>query len=252
MRQLWLAIGLVGCGDSGNKTADAQLDGPAHGDAAIDAPAFVPGAAMSHTLFLQTEGVLLVLGNSDATMNKSPLLTSDQTLASWRGSDAQRTTELAGIVTQMRTVLAPYHIDVVTTRPALGPYDMIIATDTLPQSIGLPAQTFAVTESPAAGCNTIPSKVAIMFPGQFGTMFTSMVANFIANESIAMFGFTNGVPASNLAGDCMCFSGSACGGPSTACTIGGPNTPIDPAMKCGDNAPTMDENAIFLAAFGPH
>ncbi len=248
-------------------------DNPKHVDAAVkaidarlvDAPmADAPGGpadagrtiplAKSHTMFLQTEGVTVTPGSDDATTNKSSIPSAAATLQPWLVGDVDRATKIAQQAALIAGILAPYNISVVTTRPAAGPYDMIVITDDTAVKLGLNAGIGAITDT---GCDMNASDVGFVFPKLLGGAPFTNVLDYDALEAISMFGLQNGIPITTGPSDCMCLADQHCGMDLTqACTIGGAHTPIDKANggagTCGVADATMDEASVFLAAFGPH
>src|SRR5262249_3541653 len=135
---------LVGCGDDSTAPGDAAIDASVI-DAAIDAPIDGPGgnadagplcapsdggAVGTHTLFLNFEGVTITRGGTgcqnDATRNCSFIATADTVVTQFAATAANRQMLLDDIVSNMYQQLAPYSINLVTTRPASGPYKMIV------------------------------------------------------------------------------------------------------------------------------
>lgn len=248
-----VVIALIGaCGDSSTGSVDAATQHDAPGDSAGSGSGSGSGSgtALTHTLFLETEGVMVTPGADDATTNTSSIPAHAAMLNPWRMGDAQRTTEIAALQAQIAGILAPYDITVTTTRPASGTYHEVIITDAQGIAIGLSgAQPAAMVLG--STCNAIAAPVSFVFAGAFGTTYDQTMLDAITRFTIAMFGNTGGVPQSNKTGDCMCYSGSACSG-TALCTIGGANTPVNTSLgACGAGA-TMDEDAAWKAAFGAH
>ena len=237
----WALVLLVACGGDDVATvpiADGGIisDPDGGADAAIGG-----GSALSHTLFVNAEGVSVTSGADDATANTSSVVGNGATLAKFLATDAQRATKIADIKTQLDGILSPYHVTVTLTRPAAGPYDMIVLTDDSSAKIGLAAGTAAVVSTT---CNTADSVVGFSFGGTD--------RNLVARDTIAMLGITAAIPTSNKAGDCMCLADSACATLAAPCTIGHAGTAVSATASCPASGATMDENALFLASFGAH
>lgn len=117
------------CGDDGNNPPpDAAAP-----DAAPDAPpAFdceTSPATGTHKVFLQFEGATLSPAEiSDATQDLSALISGDDpaTIPAWRADDPEREAHIQAVVCSLRETLFPYDVEVVTTRPASGEYEMIV------------------------------------------------------------------------------------------------------------------------------
>jgi hypothetical protein len=253
MKKVLMVATLAACGSSNNATVDAPVTHD--GTVALDAPK-TTGNAKSHTLYLNTEGVSVTAGADDATMNKSSIIGAPATLMPFLVGAAGRDTRLAEIATQIETTLAPYGVTVVTTRPATGPYDMVVVTDDTGAKL-TPSLASAGSITPTT-CNSAASVVSFIFPVAFTGTSPAQVRNLVANQAIAIFANNAGVPISTTTGDCMCYVASSCVAPSenAICTIGGATTAVDQSNSgieaCGDTSPTMDEAAKFLAAFGNH
>jgi hypothetical protein len=229
-----LALLALGCsGGSGTGVPDAS------GIDQMPADARVPQPAKTHTLYLHTEGIVLTPGEDDAINNKSAIVTQSVALAAFLQGDPDRQMKIDEIVLQLRDIVAPYDITIVSTRPTAGDYSMVVLTDDMASKVGLDAQLTAVTRS---SCNQRSAPVAFEF-GYFGR-------DYAARNAIAMFADQAAIPFSKLRGDCMCFSHLVCS-VTMPCTIGGPDTPIDPDAGCATGETTMDEAALFLAVFGP-
>jgi hypothetical protein len=261
MRSTWLLLlCMAGCGDDGATPVDAPGgDGPA--DSAPDAPGFNCATASSgtHKVFLALDGVTLTRAAvSDAPMNKTVLITGSAqmaTIAPWRMGDANRGAQIQEVVCAVRQSLARFDVDVVTSRPASGAYEMIViggkATDF---GIAVPANTAVamvatndcmnnnqldvgwVAETPA------PSMPAVTLP-PIDT----------ANLAVAALGIGDGLAASKSVTNCMCPAGSNepqnCSG-TNACEL----TNASPIPSGGNycNAPgaTEDQIAKLTARYG--
>src|SRR5207247_781962 len=101
-------------------------------------------------------------------------------------------------------------------------------------------------------CNGTASVVSILFGPTFSGLTTAQQKDTMATYSIAQFGIEAAIPFSKKPQDCMCYADQACVTPTAACTIGGAGTTIDTILTCNVSGTTMNEGALFLAAFGPH
>jgi hypothetical protein len=135
-----LVMACAGCGDDAAHpdalqlpdAAPADAPGP---DAAPDAPtAACPnpstdaGGGGTYTVYLNADGVTLTKSNCDnATTNCTHLIMQSQAVVPpFMNGAANRDSVIAEIAAHIEEVLLPYSIDVVTTRPASGPYYMIV------------------------------------------------------------------------------------------------------------------------------
>jgi len=241
MRAIFASVLVVvaACGDDGGSAADAPHPDPAI-DAAIDAP---PPTALTHTLFLATEGVAVTPGADDATANTTSLVPQAVTIGAYLVGASDRDTQIATLASDLAAVVAPYDITVTTTRPAAGPYTMVIATDDPSTGVvGTGGVTF-ITPQTCTPADESASEIGIVFG------FAGRTGFDVEHDAIAMFGSLQQIPGTAKPGDCMCWN---CGLFDATCTIGGAATPTAPGgPNCG-GAQTIDEQAAFLATFGPH
>jgi hypothetical protein len=245
----WCVV-LVACGGGGGGggavdarpgTADAASSDSARSDAPVTTSAPV------HTLFINTDGVTLMPGNDDATTNQSGLASHATTLAPWMMNDAARATKIGGMLTEVQTILAPYDITVVGTRPSTGDYDMFVITDSDATGLGFSAGQGGIA---TVRCGAFARAIAVQFAPPYASEPEAQRLHTFGAYAIATFGVYSGIPQSNVYGDCMCYTGQQCGQINAACQIGGAGTAV---FAGGCNSPaTMDEKARFLAAFGAH
>lgn len=235
--RIWIVLALlVACGDEGPGTPG---DAPPAEDAP---PSDALTMAASRTLFVAFDGGMVMPGNDDATAGTSTLVTVAATLPPYLQNDPQRATKLDAIVSQLTTILGPYDIDIVTTRPAAAPYHMILFTSAAPSAIGSTSGGSALV---TPTCNQSASVIGFVFGGGM-----ELPRDVAVRNTIAMFGLFGGVPLTVTAGDCMCLIGTACANVAAPCKIGGAGTMVTTgAGSCGFSG-TVDEAAIFLARFG--
>jgi hypothetical protein len=219
MRSLWHVLLIIGCGDGSH--------------------------AHARTLYLNFEGAALATGRDDASQNRSEIALSPTTLSSYLGSDANRAMKISAIAAEVATILAPFDVEVVMARPTSGPYMMVVTTDAASDALGL----IPLLAASSVECGAVDSPVAFIFGSG-----TEQPIHSVSTDTIAMLGLSMlGVPTSAVPDDCMCFSDANCTfPPDRPCSIGGPGTAISAAKPgCATTATVMDENALFLAGFGP-
>lgn len=242
---LILAISAVAaCGGGGG---GSPPDGPQLIDAAPDVPAgcdqIVGG---THKVFLNFDGVALQPGTTSAMTNTTSLLDEAHTVPAWRPNDPARDTAIAAVICDARLTLQQFDVDVVTTRPATGPYTMIViggaATD-----LAMPAGVQALAELDCM--RTRAADVAwISQYWQGNATSTEIEPRSMAQLIAGSIGIFNGVDGSTTAGDCMCGWGNLCMlQPSNICTFGAAST-ADP-MYCSTTA-TQDEVGALRTAYG--
>jgi hypothetical protein len=194
------------------------------------------------TVFLNFEGVTLQPGAEDATANTAGFFETPQTMQPYKSTAADRATQIAAITTSVKAILAPFDLEITTTRPTTGPYDMLVFGGSS-QDVGL---TSGVDGIAAIDCLDLnPSNIVLLF----GDAFPVTAPDVIASLSVTALGITNGIPTSTVDNDCMCWGGGGCS-QSGRCTVGGANTAITPDNGCANGATKMDEHARFVAAFG--
>src|SRR6267142_6748504 len=110
-RSAWILLFLAGCG-GGVGSSDGSGPRPASG---------------AHVYFLNFDGQALTSGADDPAANRSSLLGTSVTLPAYIAGDVARATKIQAIVSEVDAILAPYDVAVVTTRPASGSYDMLVA-----------------------------------------------------------------------------------------------------------------------------
>lgn len=237
-----LLLCVVSCGGDDAASPDARLGLDAAGTDvdAVPTDAEVPDAAptpAAFTLFLNFGGATLMQAAVDnPAMNKSSLITGTKVISAWAD-----TAGIPTIVADVTAALAPYDIDVVTTRPITGNYVMILFGAS-PTQAGFANGTGAIMP---VTCTPLSNVIAFVFN-------PVTTPHDVARFAIATMGHLHDVPLSNQADDCMCYAAAECNATATAaCTIGGADTVMDPAEPCETVAP-FDEAARFLAAFGAH
>jgi hypothetical protein len=267
MRRMGLVLGsivLIGCVEHGKSpgNGDASPGGtdaakppdgnggddggmPPH-DGGMPLPDAPPPGTPTKAVFMNFEGVAVThAAVDDATLNRSSVVSVSATLPRYLKNDQMRATKIASIVSEVRQILAPYNVVIVTTRPPSGTYHMMVFTDAAGSAIGLPADTSVIFPTT---CDTVPSVVGFEF-----SKGAELDAHMLAQNTISLLGLSSGIPSSSAFADCMCFNDPICTTIpfSLPCTIGGSGTQISATPSCGPAGGTMDENARFLARFGP-
>jgi hypothetical protein len=221
----WWLLVLTAC----SKTAAPAPDADTH-----------VGTANAHTVYINYDGTTLHgAAVDDATLSETSHISGETSLPAFYGGVDGRDVIIGQIIDQAKTALAPYDIAIATTRPAHGPYTMIVMTDDESLSIG--GSTSIAFET----CNTATNQIP-------GVIFKdNTTRNIAAARLVSMIAFSAAIPGSQKDGDCLCFS-PPCGAQSIPCTIGGADTPINAAEPiCGTDTGMMDENQRFLDAYGP-
>jgi hypothetical protein len=205
------------------------------------APPLGPG---TYVLYLNAEGVALIPGSDNSSMNMTTLVKAGgATVPAFLPGDPNRLTFIADVVRIAQAALAPYSIDIVTTRPASGVYYMFVLGGDAPSIIdGGVAGQISVS---LAGCQPrVRTSVDLMFD-----VGTSVGTTFYASTLLSDLGSIAGLGLTTDPGDCECRLGSNCVTPEL-CTFGAAaTTSTDSHFNCG-RTPTQDEPALLKTAFG--
>jgi hypothetical protein len=114
----------IGGGNDGTTDASTTGDGNRPKDGAPDAPA---ACFNGRVVYLNFEGVSLTKGTSDATQNRASWMNKPTGAApAYRAGDGNRLTLIQQITDGITAQLSGFPVTVVRTRPATGPYVMIV------------------------------------------------------------------------------------------------------------------------------
>lgn len=224
--------------------AGAACDDGGAGDVPADASAQPDGRAhVTTTIFLNFDGARLKNGYpSDARTNTTVYVRRPGvTVPPWRDGRPERAASVAAITERVRRVLAPYDIDIVTTRPLAGSYDMIMFG-------GQPADLFGAGTMDLVSDNHCGAPSIISFVTEAATD-----DDVAASLTVAAIGSAHHIPETTAHGDCLCYQYDECRPLAGLCTIGGAGTPTrghPPFCDDPEPPPTIDEHAYFLATFG--
>ena len=224
---------------TGGSSVDASTGGGI--DAAVNMPDAGPTCSNGRVVYLNFDGVTLTqAATSDATQNRASWMQiGTGTAPPYRSGSASRAADIAAIATGVRSLLSQFPVTVVTTRPATGPYVMIVFGGTANQvgsRFGGAVNTLDCGDAAKSDVAWISDGVS---PNQ-------RVVNF----AVGAIGFGLGLTATTDPLDCMCGWDNQCtSNNSVACRLGGP-IQRDPAanQRCA-GLTTQDEPATFRAAF---
>lgn len=195
----------------------------------------------AHLVYLVFDGVALTNGTDDPAGNVSGILNIPYTVPAFIADDSQRVARLGLITDAVRSVVAPYNIEVVTERPSSGPYDMIVfGGNSLDAGF---SSSFDATIANA--CDDSGVDTGFIF--EFG-FFES---NRYASKAVAEIGLINGLPYVDVNGDCLCWAGPNCTIDNTICTIGGAGTAVDATLWACREETEFNEHERWLEVFGP-
>ena len=230
---------VVASGDDGNQVS---IDAPPRPDAPPSCPpAAEPLAAGTFKLYLSFEGVTIKLGDcDDSRTNCSSLVAqSSTTVPRFLASDGARTSHITTIASMVQDALAPFSVDVVTSRPASGNYWMVSIGGTSDTVTLMPDVLLAAKPvCDAANKNSI----AFVFE-QDATLDTPDRA--YADTIAAAFGRLLGLVPTKSSRDCMCVS-STCAHTQT-CTWGTATLP-EAGNSC--DRTMQNEQLLVMDAIG--
>jgi hypothetical protein len=202
------------------------------------------GAGGNRTLYLNFDGVALVTDplNNDSRTNHTFLVPASVTVPQFLAGSGQRTATIAGIVAQLRDVLGPYDVQVVTDRPttAGAEYLMVVFGGTSNAITGRPnLGAFGPVDCQNANQNDI----GLVFDPTGSDITVNIVGS--ANAAMFVIGLSIGLSSTQQTGDCMSTMSST----SAACVLGD-MVSVGQSVGCPDAQLYQDDQAGFTAAFG--
>lgn len=230
--------------DISNPTSpDANPGGGDGGGGGMDAPpgSDAPSCANGRVVYLNFTGqALTAAGTSDATQNRASWMQIQTGAAPiYRSGDANRLVDIQAITAGVKLALSQFPVTVVTTRPAAGPYVMILFGGTAQQvgsRFGGAVNTLDCGDGAKSDVAWIADSVT---PNQ-------RVINF----TIGAIGFGLGLTATTNPLDCMCGWDNQCtANNNQACTLSGPIARDPAANQICPGLTTQDEPATFSTAF---
>lgn len=235
MKQLvWVVIAVAACGDGGSAKPDAMGDAPT-----MCAPKMAPLAAGMHKVYLNFDGVTLTKGNDDSAANISSVLMNDPSvIPMWQPalSASTRQGRIDAIVDYVQRALAPYSVDVVTTRPTSGLYTMHVIGGRS-QDLGYQPGVAGIS---AQKCSPLYNGVTLIFD------IDAFTATDYATSVLSDVGLMAGMGVSSRHNDCLNRTSSV--DPGLVCSFDSMSTTIAP-NDCG-RTPTQDEPKLLMDAFG--
>ncbi len=193
----------------GGALADARVDGsiatPDGPASTVDASpdATSPCVSNGRVVYLNFDGVMLTDGAaSDATQNRASWIIDGlgtRTAPPYKLGDPNRTAEMTVITAGVTQLLSTFPITVTRTRPAAGPYVMIVFGGTKTQVGSL--YTFAVNTLDCP--DAVASDVAWISESTVGTQR-------MINYAVGAIGFGLGLTATGDPTDCLCSWGNDC------------------------------------------
>jgi len=243
MKLLTIAItcaALAGCDDdlTSNLPDAGVIDGPPSPYCQTSAQ---PTDTGTYTVYLNFDGVTLTQGAEDASQNTSSVIANAGTIPPLLDGVPGRNTVIVATAAGVEQVLSPFDVAVVTTRPATGPYQMIV--------FGGVGTLLGVPDTPSRyliDCASGPAS-------QIGFVFDKGgSAETMASLAIAGIGTAASIPSTNVAQSCMCVVGTECTGSRTElCTIFQAPTALASQVICRPDGTTEEDVALaFKQAYG--
>lgn len=218
----------------------------------IDAATVVPDAApvdmgpvclatQARSVYLNFEGQALTRNAvaSDATQNQASWMNkANGTAPAFRAGSGTRAADIQQITDGMKAALVGLNVNVVTTRPATGPYMMIVFGGTA-TNVG---SNFGGAVQDLDCGNLVASDVAWVGDG---VTPNQRVINF----ALGAIGFGVGMTATTNTNDCMCGWDNACNQTTNQCTFGTAINTDPAANQTCPNQATQNEQQSIQQAF---
>jgi hypothetical protein len=253
-RLLFLATALTACqatihggvGDDGAPDVDGgqqvQIDAAPQSDAAPVDTGPVCLATQSRSIYLNFDGQALTrAATSDATQNQAAWMNKAAgTAPAFRANSGTRANDIQQITDGIKAALTGLNVNVVTTRPAAGPYMMVVFGGTAAQ-VG---SNFGGAVQKLDCGNQVVSDVAWVGDG--------VTPNQRAiNFALGAIGFGVGMTATSNANDCMCGWDNVCTQTTNQCTFGTAINTDPAANQTCPNQATQNEQQSIQQAFCP-
>lgn len=200
MKSVWLVCAglMAACGgdDSASGSHDAAADG------AQGPPVKV--------VYLNFDGVMLTPGVDDSSANTTSLITAPVTFQPFFPAVPNRQQFLDSIKSKADAILAPYNVELVTTRPTSGTYMMEVFSGKSEEN-GDPPNRYGNVVS-----DCTPESPSQKIETNFETNDTRGLpadkrATYYAFQAVSQVGIAYGVPiVKGPVGDCMCWADSTC------------------------------------------
>lgn len=233
--------------DSGNGGGGGGGGGGGNPDAAIQVqPDAAPACANGRRVYLNFDGVTLTdAGNSDSTTNTARWLTNaSAAVPPWRQGGANRAAQILAVVDGVKQRLSTTPIEVVTARPASGPYVMIVlggANQNDGGTVGTP-YSFATSYHDCGDATKNDVGWISNMPGQ--------PESFVADLVVGAIGWSVGLDGTTDPADCMCGWANGCSSAAGACTLSASiGTSITNGETACQNGGTQNEVAAFTTGF---
>ncbi len=195
-------------------------------------------------VYLEFNGVTLTRGTpSDATTNTASWISGTATVPPWKQGSSTRTQDIATVVAGVKSRLAMTPIDVVTTRPATGPYVMVVFGGQNQNNGGTVGTIYAGATNEHDCGDLVKSDIGWVSDGPS--------VSYAQDLAVGAIGWGLGLNGTNDPADCMCAWANNCNSASGACTLSASiatTTSASPATTCPNQNP-QNEVAAFSTKF---
>ena len=200
-----------------------------------------PLAPGMHKLYLNFDGVTLTPGPDNPAANTSELITAPSTIPAYvaTGNPTTRQGRIDLMVDFVQRALAPYSVDVVTTRPASGDYMMEVIGGK-PEDFGFPVGNLSIA---GQACRTRRNAISLAFEIDPNFAAIDYASTFLSDLSIMV-----GMGLSTRHNDCTNRMGNSID-PGTLCSFDAMAPTVNAPQNCG-YTPTQDEPKLLMDAFG--
>ena len=232
-----------GSDDDDNQLIDAGLPIDTS-TAQPDAPPIDMGptclVTQARSVYLNFDGQALARATtSDATQNQAAWMNkATGTAPAYRAGSGTRAADIQTITDGIKAALVGLDVTVVTTRPATGPYMMIVFGGTA-ANVG---SNFGGAVQKLDCGNQVASDVAWVADG---VTPNQRVINF----ALGAIGFGVGLTATTNTNDCMCGWDNACAQTTNQCTLGTAINTDPAANQTCPNQATQNEQQAIQQAF---
>jgi hypothetical protein len=223
--RLALLVLVAGCGaqlgsnSNAQQTVDADTSSGSNNNGGgsgvvIDAPLTSPDAPAAsacpnnRVVYLRFEGATLTQAATDSTHDHAAWIgVATATVPPFQPNLANRTTQIQTIVDGVKSRLAGTPITVVTSRPASGPYVMIVLGGTN-QDVGS-SYTYATSDHDCGD----------LVKNDVGWVSDAPSLSYVPDLIIGTIGWGLGLQGTSDPNDCMCGWANNCSSASGACTL---------------------------------
>jgi hypothetical protein len=240
MKWLLLCCLVSACGVQLEGRTNAGTDGALPGDG-NQGGSDAPRCSNGRVVYLNFEGqTLMDAPASDAMQNRASWMTIPQgTAPRYKAAAADRDQQIQAIVGGVRQQLSSFPITVVTTRPATGPYVMIVyggTRDLVGSNYGSAVNELDCTDAQKSDVAWMSDNVSPI--------------QRVVNYSIGAIGFGLGLTATTDPRDCMCGWANGCAQDQTGpCRLSQMIARDPNATQRCPGVTSQNEVAAFEAAF---